>query len=66
MQRQHTREWAKQNAKTIKVITVAEAKNLPQFLGKIVPVQLSMNGWYAHETGNGIVYYELRCQSNQF
>ena len=53
------RDWAKQNAKEIKIMTAEESKNLPQFLGKIGPVQLSMNGWYAHETGSGIVYYEL-------
>jgi len=57
--KQTKRDWAKQNAKEVKIMTTEESKNLPQFLGKIVPVQLSMNGWYAHETGSGIVYYEL-------
>lgn len=57
--KQTKRDLAKQNAKEVKIMTAEESKNLPNFLGKIVPVQLSMNGWYAHETGNGIVYYEL-------
>jgi hypothetical protein len=57
--KQTTREWAKSKAKSIKIMTVEESKELPGFLGKIVPVQLSMHGWYAHETGHGVSYYEL-------
>ena len=57
--KQTKREWARCNAKKIKIMTVEESKELPGFLGKIVPLQLSMYGWYAHETGQGITYYEL-------
>ena len=57
--KQTKRDWARQNAKEVKIMTVEESKNLPNFLGLIVPVLLSMNGWYAHVTGSGIVYYEL-------
>lgn len=60
--KQTTREWAKSKAKSIKIMTVEEAKKLPGFLGKIVPVQLSMHGWYANETGHGVSYYELPKQ----
>jgi len=60
--KQTTREWAKSKAKSIKIMTVEESKELPGFLGKIVPLQLSMNGWYAHETGHGVSYYELPKQ----
>lgn len=60
--KQTPREWARCNAKSIKITTPEEAKKLPGFLGKIVPVQLSMHGWYAHETGHGVSYYELPKQ----
>lgn len=60
--KQTTREWAKRNAKKIKIMTVKESKELPGFLGKIVPLQLSMHGWFAHETEHGVTYYELSKQ----
>lgn len=53
-------EFAKQNAYVKTDISVEESRKLPNLLGKIVPVQLQMYGWYAHNTDKGIHYYELR------
>lgn len=49
-------------AKAYKIIalTMEEAKSLPNFLGKIVPMQLKINGYYACKDELGIRYYELK------
>lgn len=49
----------KARASKIKIITIDDAKTLPGLLGKIVPVQLKENGWYAHNSNGTIIYYEL-------
>ena len=53
------REIAKNRANEIVRLTVAEAKSLPNMLGKIVPVQLSEYGWYAREHDGKVTFYEL-------
>ena len=55
------REIIRAQAKEINVISIESARALPGFLGKIVPVQLSEYGWHAHNTANGIIYYELQA-----
>ena len=49
-------------ARAYKIIalTMEEAKSLPNFLGKIVPMQLKINGYYACKDELGIRYYELK------
>ena len=55
---------AKKNlrAQAYKIISISieEAKGLPNFLGKIVPMQLKINGYYACKDELGIRYYELK------
>ena len=55
------RDIVKANAIEVRTISIESARALPGFLGKIVPVQLSEYGWYAHNTPNGIIYYELQA-----
>jgi len=49
----------KDMAYEVTVLTIEEAKKLPGFLGRILPLQLQVNGYYACKDGLGVRYYEL-------
>lgn len=49
----------KNKAYEVTTLTIEEARKLPGFLGKIVPIQLQVNGYYACKDDLGVRYYEL-------
>lgn len=42
-----------------RLISIENAKKLPGFLGKIIPIQLELYGWYAYRNGEKNIFYEL-------
>ena len=52
------REWAKTNASEIIRISAIDATKLPGMLSRIVPVALTLDGWYARQHEGKITFYE--------
>jgi hypothetical protein len=53
------REWARKQAAKIVSISIEEARKLPSMLGRIVPLQLELHGWYACQHAGVTTFYEL-------
>ena len=59
------RVHCKSIATTHVTLTIEEARSLPNMLGRIVPVELQLNGWYARNDPitNNVTYYERKDTS---
>jgi hypothetical protein len=52
------REAVKAQADRVVGMTVEDARALPGMLGKIVPLQLELHGWYARTSDGVVTFYE--------
>lgn len=54
----NTKETVKAKASRVVTLSVEDARSLPGMLGKIVPLQLELHGWYARQSAGVVTFYE--------